>query len=238
MRKHIYAVYGLVRIADEIVDTYRGNDALQKLDALEQEVYESISTQYSVNPIVQSFVVTAKKYTIREEIISPFFQSMRVDLAETKFSQKEYKEYIYGSAEVVGLMCLRVFTHGDDKAYGKLQKGAAALGSAYQKVNFLRDIHDDYTELHRMYFPGKTFSSLQDSDKQEIIEVIQSDFAVAILYIDKLPASSRRAVRASYLYYTALLNKLSRTPISDIKKKRIRIPNAYKFLLLIRAVVS
>lgn len=236
-RKHIYAVYGLVRIADEIVDTYRQSDSLQKLNVLETQVYESIKSQYSTNPIVHSFALTAKEYSINRDLISPFFESMRVDITKKSFNLEEYKRYIYGSAEVVGLMCLRIFVDGNEPNYKKLKKGASALGSAYQKVNFLRDIKDDHTTLGRVYFPGLKFKTLSEQDKQAILEDIAADFDVARSYIKKLPRSSRAAVRASYYYYTALLRRLQKTPVSEIKIRRIRISNTYKLLLLARAAL-
>lgn len=238
IRPHIYAIYGLVRIADEIVDTYRGIDAKQRLDALQTETMSAISSQYSTNPIVHAFAKTATRYHIDETLIAPFFDSMRMDLAPQKFDSDTYATYIYGSAEVVGLMCLKVFVDGDTERYAKLREGAQSLGAAYQKVNFLRDIRADHEELGRTYFPGVEFASFNDTDKQTILAEIEQDFADASSAIDDLPPEARRAVRASYYYYSKLLHKLKRAPTSEITLHRIRVSNPRKFTLLIRAAVG
>lgn len=238
IRKHIYAIYGLVRIADEIVDTYRKKDARQKLDSLEKEVIDTIKTQYSSNPIVQSYAVTAKKYAFDSDLISAFFESMRVDLSKQKFTTSEYKNYIYGSAEAIGLMCLSVFVDGEKTEFDRFKVGASALGSAYQKVNFLRDISQDYQELERIYFPGVNYETYNEADKQKIITDIKADFQIAAAYINKLPKSARPAVRASYNYYLSLLKKLEQAPVAEIKTKRLRINNFSKLLLLCKAKFS
>ena len=207
IRKHIYAIYGLVRIADEIVDTYQGNDASQLLDDLENQTYSSIESGYSTNPVVHSFALTAREYQIDKRHIEAFFASMRMDLVAIKYTKELYQTYIYGSAEVIGLICLKVFVGGDQSQYLKLEKGAARLGAAYQKVNFLRDIAADYKERGRFYFPDTTYQSFDEAAKQEVISDIKKDFKIALPSLRKLPDSSRRATMMSYVYYSDLLKK-------------------------------
>lgn len=238
IKPHIYAIYGLVRIADEIVDTYKGHDALELLDELESATYRSIQSGYSTNPIVHAFALTAAKYNIDHVLVNPFFESMRMDLVPQNYTDRDYAKYIHGSAEVVGLMCLKVFCGGDESAYKKLEKGAAALGSAYQKVNFLRDLSADYKELGRLYFPGKNFEEFNESDKQEIIEDIRSDFSTALPALLKLPRSCKKATMMSYVYYMELLKKLESTPASTIKEVRVRVPNQKKLLLLLKTALK
>lgn len=235
MRRHIYAVYGLVRIADEVVDTYRGRDVEKIIKELEQQTYDVLKRGYSTNPVIHAFGLTAREYGIGRELIAPFFKSMKMDLSPKLYTASLYKEYIYGSAEVVGLMCLRVFCGGNVAKYNKLEKGASALGAAYQKVNFLRDIAADYAELGRLYFPGTTFETFDEKAKARIVKDIEKDFARAKKSIAELPDSSRKAVQMSYLYYTELLRKIKKTPAATLKKKRIRINNLRKTLLLIGA---
>ena len=238
IKPHIYAIYGLVRIADEIVDTYKGKDAGEQLDRLEAETYSAITVSYSTNPIVHAFAKTAATYGIDKQLIEPFFSSMRMDLHPQSYSDKDYKKYIHGSAEVVGLMCLHVFVDGNDAEYKKLADGAAALGSAYQKVNFLRDMAADYRELGRLYFPGLSFETFSESDKRAIIDDIQQDFADAIPALTKLPPSSRKATMVSYVYYNELLVRLEKTPLQTLKTTRIRVPSPRKIALLIKTLVG
>ncbi len=234
-RRHIYAVYGLVRIADEIVDAYDGNDQEARLNELEAEVTRARTAGYSTNPIVHSFAVTAGEFGIEDDLVGPFFASMRMDLSKKTYSLEEYETYIYGSAEVIGLMCLKIFTKGNVDEYAALSDGARALGSAYQKVNFLRDMKADYNELGRVYFPGVGYSSFSEQDKASIIADIEREFALAKDYIDRLPSSARAAVRASYYYYSTLLQQLKVLPASSIVSRRIRVANWRKILLLLRA---
>lgn len=238
IRKHIYAIYGLVRIADEVVDTYRGKDVDKVLLDLETEVYTAMRRGYSTNPVIQSFAITAKVYGIDRSLIHPFFVSMAMDLHPAVYTQATYEKYIYGSAEVVGLMCLRVFCEGNDKLYGKLEKGAKALGAAYQKVNFLRDMAADYKELGRLYFPGVEFDSFDDAVKEKIIRNIEKDFIVAERSIHLLPENSNSAVFMSFVYYQALLAKLSKTPAATIKQKRIRINDVAKTALMTKVAIA
>lgn len=233
MRPHIYAIYGLVRIADEIVDTYRGDDSQQLLRELELEVYAAIKRGYSVNPVVQSFALTAQQYDITSQLIEPFFASMLMDVNPVEYNESLYETYIYGSAEVVGLMCLKVFVGGDEAEYKKLEPGARALGAGYQKVNFLRDMKADYEELGRLYFPGVNFETFDEEAKGHIIEDIEADFGVAKQAVDLLPTSSRQAVGLSLTYYSALLSEIKKTPVQVMKARRIRVNNLKKSLLFV-----
>lgn len=234
IRQHIYNIYGLVRIADEIVDTYEGKDALAVLDALEKEVYEALKRNYSANIIVQSFVHTANTFGINKDLIAPFFASMRIDSPDYAYKTQEYAKYIYGSAEVVGLMCLKVFCKGDKAQYKQLEPGARALGSAFQKVNFLRDLKDDYERLGRYYFPVGSYDDFDEATKAQIISDIQKDFSIAKDAIDRLPHAAKLPVTVAYQYYARLLTKLDHATAEQINQERIRIPNYIKLWLLIR----
>ncbi len=232
MQQHIYAIYGLVRIADEIVDTYHGDDQAALLTATEAEVYAAIERGFSVNPIIHAFQGTAALFAIGKTEIEPFFASMRTDITRRAYDQAAYDAYIYGSAEVVGLMCLRVFVAGETEQFNQLRAGACKLGAAYQKVNFLRDLAADHNELGRYYFPIGSFAAFDDTIKRAIIADISEDFKAAYPAIKALPAPVRPAVLASYRYYMSLLSKLSVTPAAIIKTQRIRIPNAKKIVIL------
>lgn len=238
IRKHIYAIYGLVRIADEIVDTYKGKNKAELLDELEQSIQVSLKRNYSVNPIVHSFVITANTYGIDYSLIHPFFTSMRMDLSPVIYDKKSYQAYIYGSAEVVGLMCLKVFCENDQKRYKKLERGARALGAAYQKVNFLRDMAADFKDLGRTYFPNVNFETFDDAAKVKIISDIEKDFSLAKKATDALPENSKQAVRLSVIYYEALLKKLKKTKAAVIKQKRVRINDFSKIILLTNETVK
>lgn len=238
IQPHIYAIYGLVRIADEIVDTYRGDDAGVLLDALENTTIHAIETGYDVNPIVHAFAVTARKFAITEELIAPFFTSMRMDLPAYTYRDDEYETYIHGSAEVVGLMCLRIFCRNNTAQYEALKPGAMALGSAYQKVNFLRDLAADYKDLGRLYFPGVAFDSFDNETRDAIIKDIRYDFSVAQPAIARLPRSCRSAVAMSYVYYTELLKRLEASPASYIKEHRIRVSSRRKLQLLAKTILK
>lgn len=238
IRKHIYAIYGLVRVADEVVDTYRGADAPQRLDALEQETYLALQTGYSPNPMVQAFACTARAYGIEATLVAPFFTSMRTDLTRTAFDAEGYAAYIYGSAEVVGLMCLKVFVGGDEARYRELEDGARALGSAYQMVNFLRDLRADQEALGRFYFPDADFASFDEAAKQRVVATVEQQFLVARAAIDELPASCRTAVATSYAYYWRLLQKIKRTPAGQLKRTRVRVGDGTKVVLYAGARLS
>ena len=204
------------------------------LNELEAETYHALERGYSANPIVHAFQDTAHHFDITTVLLKPFFASMRTDLTAKTFTQQQYQDYIYGSAEVVGLMCLKVFCNGNQARYDHLQAGASKLGAAYQKVNFLRDIAQDHTDLGRMYFPGVQFEDFDEAQKTAIIEDIEADFAAALPYMRQLPKGAKSAVLASYRYYNALLIKLKQTPVQTIKTKRVRISNARKVALLLK----
>jgi len=233
IRPHIYAIYGMVRIADEIVDSYSQSDTQKHLDNFESQIYDCLGsdTHYSTNPVVFAFCQTANEFNITKDLIAPFFASMRLDINPPTFDQATHEKYIYGSAEVVGLMCLKAFLHGDAKKYNKLENGAKALGSSYQKVNFLRDIGDDYRRLGRCYFPKINPNSITQKDKDRLIKDIRQDFQKARIAINQLPDSSKRAVSMSYIYYTKLLDKLEATPAAKLTQQRVRIPNTQKLWL-------
>ncbi len=232
LRPHIYNIYGLVRIADEIVDTYKQKPSNALLNDLEKEVYEAIERGYSTNLIVHAFAVTAAAYGIGPELIKPFFDSMRIDAPGSTYKTKDYQRYIHGSAEVVGLMCLRVFCQGDKKEYAKLKKGAQALGSAFQKVNFLRDIRADHLELGRYYFPIGSYDDFDDDVKNSIITDITEDFLIAKEAIDQLPPSAKAAVKVAYHYYLELLDMLRRASAAQIKQSRLSVPSSRKIKIL------
>ncbi|MEO5627409.1 MAG: phytoene/squalene synthase family protein [Candidatus Saccharimonadales bacterium] len=229
MRQHIYNLYGLVRVADEVVDSYHGKDALAILNKLEDDTYQAIKTGYSSNVIIHAFLLTAQQADIGKELIKPFFDSMRMDIEPRKYhASKDYEKYIYGSAEVVGLMCLKVFCMGDKSGYQKLQQGAKALGSAFQKINFLRDIADDYKRLGRYYFPVGSFATFDDSIKSEIVADINLDMKLAKTAMEQLPKDAQTAVCVAYEYFATLLTRLSKSPAKQLKKERLRVSNPHK----------
>lgn len=232
IRQDIYNIYGFVRIADEVVDTYMGQDTLKLLDELEQQVLADLKRGYSTNPVVHAFVSTCRNFSIDKSLIVAFMKSMRMDAVTDGYTTDKYQEYIYGSAEVVGLMCLRVFCRGDDAQYVGLESGARALGSAFQKVNFLRDIADDHQRLGRYYFPVGSFETFDEDTKTAIIADIQKDFAAAEDAVRQLPASARKAVRASQVYYRQLLRVTEGTSADALKRNRVRVPNWQKLGLL------
>lgn len=237
IRPHIFAIYALARIADEIVDTYNGTVKVKAklLNELEAEVAQAVKNQYSANPIVHAFALTAKAYDITSDLIDPFFASMRFDLEKTTYTKEIYQTYIFGSAEVIGLMCLKVFCEGDKKLYKKLVPGAKALGSAYQKVNFLRDIASDFEDRGRVYFPGVQFDMFNEVDKAAIVAEINQELIIAKKALQSLPNSSRNAVLLSYSYYLELLRRIEKTPAEKLKTTRIRVPDTKKVALLFKA---
>lgn len=237
IRQDIYNIYGLVRLADEIVDTYLGADAAEQLDGLEQETYRALDSGYSTNLIVHAFAQTAVKSNIGQELIAPFFYSMRLDTTPQHYTPELYARYIDGSAEVVGLMCVKVFVTTDAE-YTHLEPGARALGAAFQKVNFLRDLAADQANLERYYFPGSSFTTFDEATKLTIINDIESDFVIAKHAIAQLPASARPAVSAAYSYYSRLLRKLKSTTADELLQKRVRINNVIKIGLLAKTVVA
>lgn len=234
----VFATYGFVRLADEIVDTFHGFDKARLLSDFKKQTYQSIEEGISTNPILHSFQLAANQFGITEELIEPFFNSMEEDLQTNSHSQSSYDEYIYGSAEVVGLMCLRIFCKGDQQEYNKLLPFARSLGAAFQKVNFLRDIKSDIEERGRVYFPDVDFSHFTDQDKMNIIADVKKDFEHAYKGILMLPIGSRLGVYTAYIYYLKLLQKIERTTASDIMQARIRIPNSQKIVLLAQSYVK
>ena len=234
IRNHIYNIYGFVRFADEIVDTFHDFPKKELLENFEKNLLMALDNKISLNPILNSFQITIHKFNIDYSLIEAFLKSMRWDLNKKKYkSQKEYKEYIYGSADVVGLMCLKVFVNGDQLKYDELMPNAMALGSAFQKVNFLRDLKNDFENLNRSYFPNIDFTNFSEESKKRIINEIKNDFNLALKGIKKLPNTSRLGVYTAYKYYLKLLYKLEKTPSLKIKTTRIRIPNYQKINLLL-----
>ncbi|MEB2783201.1 phytoene/squalene synthase family protein [Algoriphagus persicinus] len=229
----IYAIYGFVRFADEIVDTFHEHDKVKLLAEFRKETYLAIELGLSLNPVLHGFQLIVNKYDIDWELIESFFQSMAMDLDFSTYNDDRYQEYIYGSAEVVGLMCLRVFVEGDEATYQRLKKPAQMLGSAFQKVNFLRDIKSDYEERGRVYFPGVAFDQFDKSAKGVIEEDIQKDFDEALIGIAQLPEGAKLGVKVAYLYYQKLFDKIKGLSAAKITHERIRIPNSQKFSLLI-----
>ena len=234
IRNHIYNIYGFVRFADEIVDTFHDFPKKELLENFEKNLFMALDNKISLNPILNSFQITVHKFNIDYSLIEAFLKSMRWDLNKKEYkSQKEYKEYIYGSADVVGLMCLKVFVNGDQLKYDELMPNAMALGSAFQKVNFLRDLKNDFENLNRSYFPNIDFTNFSEESKKRIINEIKNDFNLALKGIKKLPNTSRLGVYTAYKYYLKLLYKLEKTPSLKIKTTRIRIPNYQKINLLL-----
>ena len=236
IRQDIYNIYGFVRFADEIVDTFHDYDKKMLLNRFIDELNFSLKNKISTNPILNSFQHTVNKYNIDYRLIDSFLKSMKMDLKKIKYnSEKEYKQYIYGSADVVGLMCLKVFLDGNEKYYQKLKPNAMALGSAFQKVNFLRDLNADFHELNRTYFPNLDFKNFNDDSKKLILNDIENDFRNALIGIQKLPNNSKFGVYAAYKYYKRLLKKLKKTSFIRIKNERIRVPNYQKVDVLARS---
>jgi phytoene/squalene synthetase len=237
LRSPIYDIYGLVRFADEIVDTFHGYDKAVLLSEFKKQTYEAIIDQISLNPILHSFQLTVNKYNIDTELIEAFFRSMEFDLNKSTYDASGYAEYIYGSAEVVGLMCLYVFCNGDREEYEKLKPSAQALGAAFQKVNFLRDVKADYQQLNRVYFPGVDFRDFTDKMKSEIEADIQADFNAAYDGITRLPLKARFGVYLAYKYYLSLFKKIKAVRPQHIMEERIRIPNYQKAWVAAKVVI-
>lgn len=239
IRQDIYNIYGFVRFADEIVDSFHDYNKETLFMDFETSLEKALSHKISLNPILNSFQYTVHKYAINPELIDAFMDSMRLDLTKNEYlTDEEYKKYIYGSADVVGLMCLTVFVKGDMEKYNELKDGAMALGSAFQKVNFLRDLKADFEGLSRTYFPNTNLDALDETSKQEIINDINADFARGYEGILKLPTEAKFGVFMAYRYYSRLLKKLQKTPAIEIKNTRIRVPDYEKFGLLTRSYVK
>ena len=233
----IYSVYGFVRFADEIVDSFHDFNKKELLADFRKQTYAAIEQKISLNPILNSFQNAVNQYKIPIELIDTFLDSMEMDLENIEYDRAAYEKYILGSAEVVGLMCLKVFLEGDEETYLKLKPEAMALGSAFQKINFLRDLNADYDKLGRTYFPGVDLKEFNDETKRQIEEEIEEDFYQGYLGIKKLPKSARFGVYVAYVYYYSLFSKIKSTPSSAILQQRIRIPNNQKFALLFKSYI-
>jgi phytoene synthase len=229
----VYAVYGFVRWADEIVDTFHRHDKAALLADFRRQTYEAIDLGLSLNPVLHAFQQVVRQYGIDREFIDAFLHSMELDLEDHRYHADLYKEYIYGSAEVVGLMCLRIFCHGDAALFERLREPACRLGAAFQKVNFLRDIRSDYEERGRVYFPGVVYQRFNDATKREIEADIKADFEAAYAGIQQLPRSAKLGVYLAYVYYLKLFYKIKKLPASRILGERVRVPNNTKLLLLL-----
>lgn len=238
LRQPVFNIYGFVRFADEIVDTFHDFDKATLLAQFKQETYEAIERGISLNPILNSFQKTVNEFGIDDGLIDAFFKSMEMDLSNTAYNCEDYKEYIYGSAETVGLMCLYVFCGGNAEKYEKLKGSARSLGAAFQKVNFLRDVKADFDGLNRIYFPGCDFNNFTEAEKRKIEEDIQRDFNDSYAGILQLPVKARFGVYVAYKYYLSLFKKIRKVQPARILDERIRIPNYSKALIIIRAGVK
>ncbi len=239
IRQDIYNIYGFVRLADEIVDSFHDYDKEILFNDFEKDLHKAIEHKISLNPILNSFQETVHKYQIPAELYNSFMDSMRLDLHKSEYlSIEEFKQYIYGSADVVGLMCLKVFVKGNNTKYEQLKNYAMSLGSAFQKVNFLRDLKADYEDLSRSYFPHVDLAALDEINKQQIIAEIEEDFHHGLKGIANLPVEAKFGVYTAYIYYKKLLQKLKKVPSLEIRKQRIRVPNYEKAGLLAKSYLS
>ena len=239
IRQHIYNIYGFVRFADEIVDSFHDYNKEILFKDFSLDLEKSLKNKIHLNPILNSFQATYHKFNIDKDLVDSFMSSMKKDLYKTKYmSNQEYEDYINGSADVVGLMCLKVFVNGNTKKYEELKSFAMRLGSAFQKVNFLRDLKDDFEVLNRTYFPNTDLNQLDEESKIKIIGEIEEDFKEGLNGIKKLPIEAKFGVFMAYRYYSQLLKKLKKTPALDIKNTRIRVPNYKKIELLTRSYVK
>ena len=237
LRDPIYAIYGFVRFGDEIVDTFHTTDKVQLLNKFRNDTFEAIEQGISLNPILHSFQQVVNRFGIDRPVIEQFLKSMEMDITMKAHDQASYEEYILGSAEVVGLMCLRVFCNGDDHLYQDLKPQAMKLGSAFQKINFLRDLNADFNGMGRMYFPGVDLSRFDQDTKRKIEQDIAADFRQGLEGILRLPRSSRFGVYMAYVYYQALLKKIMNTPAHRVIQSRIRIRNRHKLRLLFTSFI-
>ena len=238
LRNAMYAIYGFVRVADEIVDSFEGFNKQYLLAKFKQETFEALESKISVNPILNSFQHAVHQYNINHELIETFLESMEMDLEKVHYTTEKYQQYILGSAEVVGLMCLNIFTEGDAKMYGELKPYAMKLGAAFQKVNFLRDMKDDYQILGRTYFPNIDMTEFSGDAKKQIEQEIEQDFKIALAGIKKLPASSKGGVYLAYVYYQSLFNKIKKLPAQRILTERIRINNGKKVGIMLNSLLQ
>ncbi len=237
IRNPIYAIYSFARYADEIVDTFHNQDKEYLLDKFEADTFEAIETKLSLNPVLHAYQKIVNQYDIDINQIKAFFKSMRMDLDNSKYDPASYNEYIYGSAEVIGLMCLKVFCKGNQEQYSELEFYARSLGSAFQKINFLRDIKADFEERQRIYFPGVNFNTFNEVQKKEIEEDIKKDFDYGLKGIKILPKEAKLGVYLAYIYYVNLYKKIVKTSHSKIADKRIRVNNGRKLFLLAKSTV-
>ena len=239
IRQDIYNIYGFVRFADEIVDSFHDYNKDELFNNFVIDFERGLNDKISLNPIINSFQHTFHNYNIDKHLVDSFLKSMKMDLHKKEYlTREEYKEYIYGSADVVGLMCLKVFVKGDNEKYEDLKQMAMSLGSAFQKVNFLRDLKADHDDLSRTYFPNTDLTNLDETSKQHIIDDIEKDFEEGLKGIKKLPIEAKFGVFMAYRYYRQLLKKLKKTPALEIKNTRIRVPNYRKFYILTRSYVK
>ena len=238
IRNSIYSIYGFVRIADEIVDSFEGFDKKRLLERFRADTYDSIEEGISTNPILNSFQQVVNEYGIDLELVDVFLQSMEMDLGDVDYTREKFEKYILGSAEVVGLMCLQVFCQGDSVSYETLKPYAMKLGAAFQKVNFLRDLKDDYEVLGRNYFPSVNFNEFRSQEKELIENEIEQDFKEALVGIKMLPNCCKCGVYLAYVYYNSLFKKIKKLPASEILVDRVRINNTHKFGLMINSMVQ
>ncbi len=239
IQQDIYNIYGFVRFADEIVDSFHDYDKVELFDIFEVDLANALKNKISLNPILNSFQHTVIKYKIPQDLIDAFMKSMKLDLTKKEYKTKEeYDEYIFGSADVVGLMCLKVFVKGNDQQFEELKASAMRLGSAFQKVNFLRDLKADFEGLDRTYFPDTDLNQLDEVSKQKIINEINDDFMAGYAGIVKLPLEAKLGVYTAYSYYKKLLYRLSKTPSAEIKNTRIRVPDYQKYGLFAKCYFS
>ena len=234
----VFAIYGFVRLADEIVDTFHGHNKKQLLARFKAETYNALTEKISTNTVLHAFQMVVNKYNIDIKLIDAFLHSMEMDLTDRKYDEQVYNTYIFGSAEVVGLMCLYVFVDGDVAAYKKLEAPARSLGAAFQKVNFLRDMKADFEERGRVYFPGVDFKNFDDHAKNEIEKDIEKDFVDAYDGIMQLPADVRPGVYIAYIYYQRLLQKIKSVPASKVSNTRIRVPDFEKAILQLKTYLK
>ncbi len=235
-RAPIYSIYGLVRIADEIVDTFHDSNKKELLNKLKNDTYEAIENKLSSNPILHSFQITVNKFKIPFELIDAFFHSMEMDIYQGNYNREDYDKYVYGSAEVVGLMCLKIFVDGDENKYQKLLPQAKSLGSAFQKVNFLRDLGSDIKERNRIYLPEVfDIKEITEEQKQKLVRETEQEFQLALDGIKKLPGEVKLGVYSAYLYYIELLKKVKKNSVKTLLNKRVRVNNFHKIILLIKA---
>jgi 15-cis-phytoene synthase len=238
MRGPICSIYGFVRIADEIVDSFHQLDQPSKLREFKKDTLEAIESRFSLNPVLHAFQLIVHQYQIDVELILSFFKSMEMDLEQTRYeTYDDYADYIYGSAEVVGLMCLPILCDQQSGIVEQLTNPAKSLGAAFQKINFLRDLQEDYHELKRVYFPNVDFDNLDDAQKKTILSNIDEDFKKGLAGIKQLPIGSRFGVYVAYRYYYSLMNKIAKLPASVIKTKRVRIPDFKKLIILIDSYI-